>query len=123
MKTYGELFDELKAKIKCTYDCNGFPDAFYASNEEDYKLILAYNNAGHMSCLDHSEHYKYDYKGPDWYFFYYKSYSIEMGAYDTSYWQETLSIKKKNYETWLNKFKLGDKGDQNANTEDKLDII
>lgn len=101
---YTDTLEKLKSTIECKYNMFGTPTAFNIHNEEEYKLVLDYKNLGSRRCNDCKDHYKYDYKGEDWYFFEYQRNNEGMDGIFESYWQETLSEKKEKFEDFCKQF-------------------
>lgn len=101
---FGDILEKVKDTIECKYNAFGSPTAFKIHNDEEYRLVLEYVNMAHMSCCDYAEHYEYDYKGEDWYFFLESKEDLGMEGRFTRYWQETLTDKKNNFNKFLEQF-------------------
>lgn len=104
MNKYHDMLEKVKLTIECRYNAYGSPTAYKIHNEEEYALVLQCVNLGHMNCYDQKEHYEYNYKGADWYFFQHNRNIEGMDGIIADYWQETLTEKKENFEKFCKNF-------------------
>lgn len=104
MSRYDDVLEKVKATIECKYNDLNMAIAYKIHNEEEYRLVLECENLGKMSCCDYKEHYKYDYKGEDWYFFCHNSSYEGMDGRFEEYWQETLTEKKNKFADYCKQF-------------------
>ena len=106
-KSYNELYEIIKNEFKYKECIYGGIKAVFCTSEDNFNLVKHFFRCANSPCCWHYGLTKVSgyYSGPDWYFCEHQDFDYGMGAKSTTYWMESLSDKKREFENFCSEYK------------------